>query len=112
MWSSIEKEILSHLPEYRLDNLRYFAAPLYTMKDVYAESHGKYTSVGIRKPGTLDERLEIRIYQGTMNIDEILAWLDFCIFFLSITIFYDESVDIKSLENLFPKHSRKFLKYN
>lgn len=89
-WIKFEPLILSFLPNYRLKVLEEVAFPLSRSVDgsVIDFAKTKGVSVGIRNYNTSDERLEIRIYQGTMLLDEVIYWTNFCVIFLAMTISY------------------------
>lgn len=96
-WLLLEEEIISHLPEYRQESIMDFAVPLGMMGDRVEELiRDKYGALSTRNP----DRIEIRLFQGTMNLDEIQAWTFFCLYLLAVSIVIDPPTKI-TLEQVY-----------
>ena len=96
-WLLLEDEIISHLPEHRQATIMDFAVPLGMMGDRVEELiRDKYGALSTRNP----DRIEIRLFQGTMNLDEIREWTFFCLYLLAVSIVIDPPTEI-TLEQVY-----------
>lgn len=83
LWASIEPVIWQSLPSARRFAALPFAYPIYNDTDRVYE---KFSSVHIHKG-----RIEIRLFEGTMEYLDIMMWLQFCMIIL------EQSIIIKQL---------------
>ena len=81
-WMILEDEIISHLPDYRQVEIMDFAVPLKMLGNVYDMIREKYAAISIRNP----DRIEVRVYGGTMNLKEIKSWTIFCLHVLAVSM--------------------------
>lgn len=106
IWLTLEPVIVKNLPIYRQNSE--YALPLtskkYRRSDKYIVALEKYVAVSLRNPG----RIEVRIYQGTMDIAEIIDWTAFCVQLLAIAII-DSRMSYDEIFELLPANLQRFI---
>jgi hypothetical protein len=118
IWNDIvEEHVLRNLPEYRLEQLQIYAVPYknrpyrYSRHNLYTYALQKHVPVGVRKDDFGNERIEIRVYQSTMNITEIMEWLTFCVYLLAISVYVRNpyEINIDYIREILPKKLHHFI---
>lgn len=119
-WMIIEPYILRNLPEQRFKRLKGYALPLtYPIEDDFEINRvgatpyqralqNKNMAVAIRGYDTPDARLEVRIYQGTMDLQEIVDWTGFCVF-ITATSMINPTITIEEFRNILPDSLQRFV---
>lgn len=117
-WIKLEPYIIRNLPDYRLQSIKDWAIPFtYPVNpgsriaqwNIYERAFSyKYMALGIRTNFKYGRRIEVRIYQSTMDLQEIIDWTSFCVFIAAMSITYP-NFDIEQFRSLLPPTLHKFI---